>query len=358
MSELQLALLAIGIGVIGVLYAFGWWQQRQYRRRFSEAFGTDRADALYQGSAANQPPDTTMADIAERATGYSAPTADSSSTRLDESCSLIDGRTDFIIELHPSEASLPSALHGLWQRKFDFGKPLQVCGLAISGGKWERVIAESPSLYDRFRIALQLADRSGAISAAKLSDFRDLVSGIAKHIKADSTVPDIDDTHRRAQEIDAFCAGVDQMIGVNLLPPGERLLLGSKIAQAAALLGMKLESDGAFHLPDAQGHSLFSLSNRDAQPFQHHLLETMGTAGVTLLLDLPRVENPAAQFDRLMHVANGLAKSLQVNLVDDNLMPLNESGLALIRERIAEVEAQMVAQGIAPGSAQARRLFS
>lgn len=358
MSELQVALLAIGVGVIAVLYAYGWWQQRQYRRRFGEVFNAGRKDALYQQPGSDPLAKSALADIADRATGHAVISADPSPPRLDETCSLLDSRTDFIIELHLNEASLATALDGLWQRKFDFGKPVQVCGQTLSGGKWERVIAESPALYERFRIALQLVDRGGAISATKLADFSDLLSGIAKHIRADSTIPDIDDTHRRAQEMDAFCAGVDQMIGVNLVTPGERLLIGSKISQAAALLGMSLESDGAFHLLDAQAHSLFSLSNRDAQPFQHHLLETMGTAGVTLLLDLPRVENPAAQFDRLMHVANGLAKSLQVDLVDDNLMPLNESGLALIRKRIAEVEAQMIAQGIAPGSAQARRLFS
>lgn len=351
MSELQLALLIIGIGMIIVLYAFGWWQQRQYRRRFGEAFNSNRADVLYQGMHPGQ----TQGAFTNAAVGKVGETA---ATLLDESCSLLDGRTDFIIELHPGEASLASALKGLWQRKFDFGKPVYVCGQPLAGGKWERVIADSPALYERFRISLQLVDRGGAISAAKLADFRDLVAGVAKHIKADTTIPDIDETQRRAAQLDAFCATVDQMVGVNLVPPGARLLLGSKIAQAGALLGMTLESDGAFHLLDAQGHSLFSLSNLDTQPFQHHQLETFGTAGVTLLLDVPRVDSPAQQFDRLMHIANGLARSLQVELVDDHRMPLTEAGLALIRERIIEVEAQMRDQGFAPGSAQARRLFS
>lgn len=358
MSELQAALLAIGIGVVIFLYVFGWWQQKQYRRRFGETFMAGRGDALYQ--EAPQHRDSALADIVEEAINETVTPTDA--TLLDESCAALDGRADFIIELQLNEASLASVLDGLWQRKFDFGKPLQVCGLTLSGpltgGKWERVIAESPALYNRFRIALQLVDRGGAISSAKLADFRDLVSGIAKRIKADTTIPDFDETHQRAVELDGFCASVDQMVGVNLLPPGKRLLLGAKIAQSATLLGMTLESDGAFHLLDAQGYSQFSLSNLDAKPFQHHLLETFGTAGITLLLDVPRVENPTMQFDRLMRVAHGLAKGLQVNLVDDHRAPLNENGLARIRERIVEVEAKMSAQGFAPGSAQARRLFS
>jgi len=253
----------------------------------------------------------------------------------------------------------PSAvLDGLWQRKFDFGKPVQVCGLTLGTKNWERAIAEGSTLYSRFRVALQLVDRGGIVSAAKLADFRDLVMGIAKQIKADTTFPDLEETHLHAVELDVFCAEVDQMAGVNLVPHGERSLFGGNISQAAALQGMTLESDGAFHLLNAQGHSLFSLINLDNQPFQHHTLATFSTAGITLLLDVPRVEKPGKQFDQMMLVARDLAMELQVNVVDDHRVILSDKGLALIRERIAGVEAKMRDHGIAPGSAQARRLFS
>src|SRR4030067_3776641 len=52
MSELQAALLAIGFGVIVAVYAFGWWQQRKYGRRFGATFKANHADALYRESAA------------------------------------------------------------------------------------------------------------------------------------------------------------------------------------------------------------------------------------------------------------------------------------------------------------------
>ena len=270
----------------------------------------------------------------------------------------MNARSDFIIELQLAEPCPAAVLDGLWQRKFDFGKPVQVCGLTLASGQWERAIAESQTLYRRFRISLQLVDRGGAISAAKLADFRDLVQGVAKHIKADATVPDTNETHRHAVELDTLCAGVDQMVGINLVPPGERLLSGAKIAQTAALHGMKLEADGAFHLLNAQGHSLFSLINQDNKPFQHHTLETSGAAGITLLLDVPRVENPAAQFDQMVRVAHGMSKELQANMVDDHRVVLSDTGLARIREQIAAVEATMCENNIPPGIAQTRRLFS
>jgi FtsZ-interacting cell division protein ZipA len=76
------------------------------------------------------------------------------------------------------------------------------------------------------------------------------------------------------------------------------------------------------------------------------------------LLDVPRVENPGNQFDQMIHAARELAKELQSSVVDDHRVLLNDSSLARIRTQIAEVEAKMRAQGIVPGSAQARRLFS
>lgn len=362
MSELQAALLAIGAGVIVAVYVFGWWQQRKYRRKFGAAFKASHADALYQESAA-RPMEHVLEPLAEEApvdaAEVAAPAAGMpATTLLDGSCSLLEVRSDFIIELHLAEPGPAAVLHGLWQRKFDFGKPVQVCGLTLTGRQWERAIAESQTLYSRFRIALQLADRGGAISAAKLADFRDLVLGVAKQIKADAAIPDVDETHRRAVELDAFCADVDQMVGINLVPPGERMLLGARIAQAAALHGMTLEADGAFHLLDAQGHSAFSLTNQDSKPFQHHMLETFATSGLTLLLDVPRVENPTAQFDEMVRIAHELARELQANLVDDHRVVLSDNGLARIRAQIAAVEAKMRDNGIAPGSAQARRLFT
>jgi FtsZ-interacting cell division protein ZipA len=355
MSELQAAMLMIGFGVIVAVYVFGWWQQRHYRRRFGAAFKAGHADALYQESVAKPAGDANNTEV-ETAEASDAELP--ATNLLDDSCSLLNTRSDFIIELRLAEPGPAAVLDGLWQRKFDFRKPVQVCGLTLTTKKWERAIAESQVLYARFRIALQLVDRGGAISEAKLADFQDLVLGVAKHIKADTTVPDIRETYQHAVELDAFCAEVDQMVGVNLVPPAKRLLPGERIAQAAALLDMTLEADGAFHLLDAQAHSLFSLINQDTKPFQHLTLETFGTAGITLLLDVPRVENPGNQFDRMMHVARELATELQANVVDDHRVALSDNGLALIRERIAEVEVKMHDHGIMPGSAQARRLFS
>jgi len=352
MSELQAALLAIGLGVIIAVYAFGWWQQRRYHSKFGAAFKVDHADALYQHDPVDtleQEGQSVQADVVE----------ESSEPELsDDPCVLLNARSDFIIELQLAEPGPAAVLVGLWQRKFDFRKPVLVCGQTLHESEWERVISESHTLYKRFRIALQMVDRGGVISLAKLSDFSDLVMGVAKNIKAQTTVPDTSDAYQQVMELDKFCASVDQMVGVNLMPPEDKLIRAIDISRATSLHGMNLESDGAFHLLDAQGHTLFSLINQDTVPFQHHTLETFSTTGITLLLDVPRVEDPTLRFDQMMDVVRDLAESLKLNIVDDRRVVLADSGLASTRAQVAAVEDSMQENGIVPGSAQARRLFS
>lgn len=361
MSELQTALLSIGLGVIVAVYGYGWWQQRQYRRKFGTAFKAGRADALYQQRAdplpAQQPisAETGSTVLLDGEDVVAEPVAVGV---RDESCAALDARSDFIIELQLAEAAPAAVLDGLWQRKFDFGKPLYVCGQTRQRGPWERAIADGHTRYVCLRVALQLVDRGGAVSINRLTDFRDLMLNIARQIKAGAAAPEINALHQRALQLDALCAEMDQMVGLNLVPAGERLLLASTIARAAALSDMTLEADGAFHLLNAQGYSLYSLSNMDSKPFQHYALDTTSSDGVTLLLDVPRVEFPASQFDQMVLAARQLAAELQLNVVDDHRVLLSSSNLAHIRNQIAAVEAKMLANGIVPGSAQARRLFA
>lgn len=354
MSELQISLLAIGVIVVIAVYAYSYWQQRQYRRHFGAAFQPTREDALYQDTA--------------KTASYAMPEDDATESLVspdltrsnvaDEACSLLDEVTDYIAEIFPRNPGSADALAPLWQRRFDFGKNVNACGQNAATGAWEKVIAESPLSYRAFRLAVQLANRSGAVSEARLSDFRDMARDISERLRAESSFPDVRAAALRAQALDAFCAEVDQMIGLNLLPAGGRALAGSEIARIAEMHGMALQADGAFHLLDGRGLTRFSLSSYDNVPFQHHTLNQMRVTGLTLLLDVPRVEQPVQRFDEMVALGRRLAIDLRAALVDDHRVTLQDHALAHIREQIAVIEKRMRFGDIIPGSAQARRLFA
>ena len=354
MSELQISLLGIGIAVIVAVYLYNFWLQRQYQRKFGAAFKQQHGDALYHDIASKNL--DTLLDGSDPSQHFQA---DKVRVNVpDEVCSLLDEATDYIVEVFPISLSNSNALAPLWQRRFDFGKNVNACGQNTATAGWEKVISESHVTYSAFRLGLQLANRSGAVSAARLSDFRDLARELGANLQADIIVPDVDEAISRALLLDTFCAEVDQMIGINLLPNGGITLAASEVAQVMQPLGMVLQADGAFHLLDGRGYTLYSLCNIDATPFQHHTFNHMRVKGLTLLLDVPRVEQPAKRFDEMVDLARRLAQELGAMVVDDHRVFLSEASLAQIREQITAIESRMLSADIQPGSAQARRLFA
>ena len=335
MSELQTSLLIIGIAVVIAVYGYSGWQQRQYRRRFGAAFQQHREDALYHSATDKSATERSVDEL------LAEPAADTLVEEMEQSlpmvplsgeplrmqtadgvCTLLDAATDYIAMLSFKSPGNAHALAPLWQQRFDFGKNVRACGLNAASGTWEKVVAESTLSYSASKLALQLADRSGAVSEARLADFRDLARDIAAQLQAEAELPDVASASARALELDSFCAEVDQMIGLNILPSGERKFSGNEIASVAGLHGMSLQADGAFHLLDAHGHTLFSLGNYDNVPFQHHTLGQMWVSGLTLLLDVPRVEQPTRSFDEMAVLARQLAMDLRAALVDDHRVAL------------------------------------
>ena len=84
----------------------------------------------------------------------------------------------------------------------------------------------------------------------------------------------------------------------------------------------------------------------------------MPATGVTLSIDVPRVGDGIAAFDRLLLFARQLAAAEDGVLVDDQRAPLGEAALRAIRAKIGEFQQKMAAQDIPSGGRRAMRLYS
>ncbi len=349
MSEFQLSLLSIGFIVIAGVFLYGQWQQWRYRRSMGKPLAEPPAEVMHHV----QPVENISADINDPLT-----TAPAATDTIDEMCGLLNDATDYVVTFLLKSPLSVDVLDILWERRFDFGKSVNACGLNTSSGLWERMIPESSQSYRAFKLGLQLVDRTGAVNEIRLAGFHDMLNEIAAQLKIEVRLPSVEDAVRRAQELDRFCADVDQMIGINLLTSGDRKLFGTEVASAAEQLGMSLQADGTFHLLDEQGATLFNLSASDGTPFQYHTLNQSRADSLTLLLDIPRVSEPVRRFDEMVALAHELEKSLRLTMTDDQRVALNDGAIALIRAQVAATTDLMLTGHITPGSAQAHRLFS
>jgi FtsZ-interacting cell division protein ZipA len=352
MSELQIGLLAIGILLVVSVYMYGFWQQRSYRNKYGSTFKSQHEDALYQSDA------VAVDDLLDEEAAELESHESQRATSGEEICALLNADTDYVASIQLDLPLSSSALAALWEQRFDFGKSVNACGLNASTKRWERLIPESIHFYSAFKIGLQLADRAGSLSESRLIHFHTVLLDIGETLQVEIQLPSVEKAINQAKLLDDFCAEVDQMVGLNILPGGDRLLFGSEIAKVAENHGMQLQSDGAFHLLNEQGLTLFSLSNMDGTPFQHHTLTQVRVQGLTLLLDVPRVERPAYRFDEMAVLALELAMDLRAGLVDDHRVSLGDAAIAQIHDQVAVIENRMLAGNIVAGSTQALRLFS
>ena len=389
MSDLQLSLIIIGILVITGVVIFNWFQQQRYRRNIQEAFDHDHHDILLNTQDTDETsqrieprfnksesseishdsfdqhdlPDSlgdlnkvTIPSHIPSTTINSAPLVSNSTSPLLD----YDGNTNYLVNIKSDTIIANTYVAKLLQRKFDFGKPVYWLGQRHVDEPWEEITNESNVEGDGYTVlrgCLQLADRAGAVSEVNLSKFRDLIQDIASQVHATADCTDIVSSHDRAVKLDKFCADVDIMIGINIISKDEGAFVGTKIRALAEASGFKLESEGVFKYRDDNNHVLFTLSNYESTPFLPEKMKSLTTHGVTFLLDVPRIAHGERVFDQMTHLAKIFSNTLGGIMVDDNRVPLSESGIHKSKQHLIEIQSAMKKNHIIAGSPSALRLF-
>lgn len=399
-SDLQLGLIALGAaGVIGV-FAYNKWQERKHRAHAERAFRNDHPDVLIEppgerpaaerqaetapveriepvigeapvepAPAAETPASAVAADTSPVSEPAVAAPANSAETDLeaapqaapeaDETAlqDIIDPRIDCIVRF---EAAEPLAGHELWSAQrhaFELiDKPIRWFVLDAARNAWRELDPHDGGCFQQLCCTLQIADRRGPVTSGEMVSFSEGLQKLADRFLAVVDYPQREAVLADANRLDSFCAGVDAQIAVHVVA-GEAPFSALQIAEIAAADGLQLRGDGMFHAEDGAGQTVFTLGNLEAARFAAAELSGLHTHGVTLTVDVPRVSNGVAAYDRMILLGLRLAKELGGDLVDDNRVGLGEPALLKIRDTIAQFQRQMAQQGMPAGSAAALRLF-
>lgn len=378
MSDLQLSLIGLGVALVIGVFAYNKWQERKHRKLAERVFRGDHPDVLL-GRQQADPPAVVGAGEERIEPGLQAAhgDADSPVAIASESGAPVDLQDQRVAAEPPQELADPAidcvvrfesaeSIGGpyLWQAQHQamgkLSKPACWSGVNERTGVWERLTAHGAGNYRRLRAALQLADRRGPLTDPELTLFLNGVQRLADEFLAVADMPARNDVLARAAEIDRFCAGVDIQIGVNVVAAGAPFA-GTKLRGLAEAAGMTLRGDGMFHAAsegEGEDLTLYTLSNLEAVPFAAEEMKSFSTHGITFTLDVPRVATGPRAFDRMIALAKQFAASLGGTLVDDNRIPLADSALDIIHDKIVEIEQRMAEQGLIAGGPQALRLFS
>ncbi len=358
MSDLQIALGALGLVVIAAVYAYNAWQERKLRQRLERAFEGQRDDVLLKSADADAAP-----RIEPRLGETAAPSAATTARLSSQPQSVVsadgaDTLIEFAAAIESPDAVVETALHELQAQIATFGKPARVLGWDEEAGTWLSLGREGHGGFRRLQVALQMANRAGPLHAPQINGFCDAVRGWAARHGATATIPEAAAGLKAAQELDALCGDMDVAIGLNVVAQPGSAFTGEQVVEAATDAGFSLESDGVFHWRDSDGHALFTMENHEPEPFTSDRLEAMQTSGLTLLLDVPRVVDAGAALDEMARVGGVLAGVLGGFVVDDNRVALQASGVERIKTQLREIHDAMAARDIPAGGARAQRLFA
>jgi hypothetical protein len=352
MSDLQIALVAIGLLVVGGVYAFNLWQERKLRQRLERAFEGGHDDVLLKTAAPE--PEPAAARIEPSMGGSPAVAEPAAAVAADGADPLIE----FAADIELNEPAGDAALRELLSQLATFGKPARLLGWDEAAGAWQVLGRGAHGDCRRLLAALQLVNRAGPVHAPQLNGFCDAVRAWAGHHGGEVEIDDTAQALLAARELDVFCGDMDVAIGLNVVAQSGGAFSGEQIAAAAASAGFSLEADGVFHWCDADGQTLFTLENHEPEAFAEDRLAAMQTPGLTLLLEVPRIADGTAALDRMAQTGTMIAEALGGFVVDDNRVPLQDAGLARIKTQLQGICATMAERQIPAGSPRAQRLFA
>ena len=375
MNDLHLSLMSIGLLVIIGVVVFNWIQERKFRKIAQQRFQAPRDDVLMSDPTSSIGATTigraTLNDVRIEpklsednslpvaSTQQAPPPVPAAPIRKSEHemPAPIDANIDYVVRLdfaEPVEAATLRAVLG----SENSSKTLIWCGLDATG-QWDDVTrARDRVAFSALYGAMQLADRTGALTSEALNQFISQVQQAAETLMAVTQMPERQIALDAAAKLDEFGAEVDILVGVNVIALEQDTFPGTKIRALAEAGGFKLAHDGTFQYFNEHGAVLYTLSNQESAPFSADDMKHLTTHGLTLLFDVPRIPNGLRSFDHMILFARQLADSLKGMLVDDNLRPLTDDGVAKIKQQISTIYAKMDKYGIPAGSARAQRLFS
>ena len=420
MSDLQLALIALGVAIIVAVVLFNIWQERRLRRESAKRFEAPENDALLndfhmdpqtlaieneQVLAVEHEPETSHQPLVELGSANDAeqePLAlpsltvdeapaqepDANKAPADAAAGVppLIAADPTLVEAEmpvPAAGPVEAPLPGAFDARLDlvalvyFAAPVSAADLRRElrllpqierHNQWLGLDANDAwiiinealdaALFNGLACALQLVDRSGAVSGDVLRDFQIKIEYLASNLEARVEWLGAADPQQQAVMLDQFCLEVDVAVGLHVIQSGNGPFAGTKLRGLAEAGGMKLGENGKFHFVSEGGELLFELSDQDRRPFSSESLRSAFVRGISLRLDVPRVSQGAEAFQQMASLARKMESALRGVLVDDHQRALNDTDLEKIRQQLKGLCARMTERGIKPGSPTALRLFS
>ena len=391
MSDLAIALAALGGLVLVALLAHGLWQARKAGPRQAKPAGAGTATRVAKAARAakgaasvRSEPGLSAGPVGAGADGavepgFGPPAGAASAGEPDGgTASSTPGRTMAFAARRPSRRREPqldplidayatlrlespiagdAVLPHLPTVRHAGSKLVLWEGLHVDTGRWEPPLAGQR--YSELQAGVQLASRTGALNEIEYSTFVQRVQEVGEAIGASVDVPDMLDAVARAKELDGFASQHDAQLALRLAAKGAAWSVGylQQQARAHGFVAGVVAGRLVLPAPEEGDPPVLSLVF-DPQAALADEPDRSAVRDVTLAFDVPQTPKEERPFEAWREAALGLATAMEADLVDDSGRPVGDAAFEAIGRELETLYGALEQHDLAAGSPAARRLFS
>ena len=245
-------------------------------------------------------------------------------------------------------------------------KPYLLLGQNVDTGNWVALEEDDTGHhYSDLVLTLQLVDENGPVNERDWLNFTNMVLEFSSALGRNNLFSmSMQETLEEAKLLNEMTAQFDQQAVMILKPANDDQFSVRGLEYIARECGMEQVDGNTYSMNENESQGpqpLFSLVNVNGHPAEQSDVEIeserSSRQALVLVSNLPCVKNPQVALDAMFETAEELKDRLSVELLDQNLNPIDRSSLNLIKDYIEELAEDMNTFGVPPGSQAALRLF-
>lgn len=270
-------------------------------------------------------------------------------------------RVQYVIELVGPRTATAAQIKALLQPNWfqALGQPA-IFVMAAADASWRPLVeTDAAGAYDSIALAWDMVKDGHKLGKASAQHLLHTAESFANAVgRKAMPMPPPDDVDSAVRVLGSLQENFD--VGVNLsVLPQVALFPEKEIWIGCAALGLDLSPNGLFEWKAAGSEPVLGVGPLTNYPGFSLAQVSAGVVheGLDIGFSLPRSPDPMNGLEACFRVAEYLGRRLGGVPVDEDDQPLTERSKATLRDQLREGDRALRSAGIAPGSAEALKLF-
>lgn len=352
MSDIQIALLILGLTIILFMIIFNWIQLKKTREKQKKKESMHRQkDPLFDNGLHNPPElddyivhDPANQQVSKEFLKKNLP--DEINLNFESVISLTLNKTSearVLLNLNLS-SYLQDLRFSLYLRK---DNDLWATGEAI----------DESFTFDQILLSLPLISRKLDITEHVKKNFLDFIEKIREQLEVNQIWLSNEDIVERADELRTFKTLINKNFIVKIQPKTDSSFHFGAFQDFFNKANIRVYKDFHWYFdPKVDGQKMFKIMNLNRQPLR--IESDAFIQGIILSLDIPATSNSLEAFEEMVNLMNEFCIKLNAVMVDGRNKEIDSVYVASIKNHMNQIVKEMEKHNLIPGSQQAQKYFA